>query len=1086
MAILRLSFVFSLSSLIALYSVWQHMLHARASKPAVLRRLPGASELLRSLSGSSISAWRRVRAVFHETLVLTDVDDTLWSSGAWRLGGKTLGGVDEDLSRGQTYPGIGALYFLLSAGPHVTAAPVNKFLPTCPVPLVSPLFETCQVGDARRSLAGATGRVTDTWVFGGGERAKELQDSRRKPAEKRPLLPPRVGLLTARASSAAMRSFTRSPSFYAAVTAALIHGARQIYGPGVDDWGRVRFENNMELLRDVIGGQHSRGRGKVSGFKEALEKFPKQTPVFVGDSGERDVEAAAGMALFAQEKLAAVFVHVVFSNWVNENPDEIEQAIAAPRATPFNLRFNNRRIPALQLAYDVQANLHPSDPKPESFAALSDTHLYSAGMRVASVMKPLMIAYGHQSRRQRAKPTERHDRRTNKDEEGIRDIVALPIFFLKFRDLTVKRNMSVRRQTTSNPFRKLYSHLSTGLKNSVSKVVDLWAEEEQLRSYTDLRTVPADELGVSSDPGVPFIPYRTALGAGISAFILEMITFQDLINLAVSSIRDFRSLGPPQSCAQQQGLEDLYFDLRYMLEVTGEALQSVHVENRAIFEDGVAAMRTFHTKAVDACIPSGPAEPWTVGEEIGACLALFRNPRAAASPPRDPTDSLPEAAGLGDIPHAVLPLARVVCTFVDQLKHWRSAGADETEVLSLEFSVALNEAVDMSNRPFGIGGQPVTSLANLSGDSTSREVPRPSGTLRMESLPMSPLRDADVASVFPRSLRSRPTSGTVNLSLPIPPGSPGNSSFPQVSLTGQPGDEADARPSGRGNESNFVSSSGFSPLSATSPASDPAPMSPDRAHLYWTKEAERQNVERRSSGAIATSTQAPAASRDIPDSLQIEGTIDSPSSFQSRGASADRQRPQGRIEDGAFASPFLPGLSTTAGPSGQGRTSVDLVRSGALSSRLNAASGAALGDVISAAPSDCPFGGLRKLLATMRPICEHQKKLLGDASPCALMSHLLYEEGLMHIFATVTAWYEDGAREPLYITKMHLTLDPAEAKLETLRKRESDNFAHLGMGVLKRGRGHSTYDIDRLQANHREFARSYPGFKNLSCNPFEA
>ncbi|KEP63489.1 UNVERIFIED_CONTAM: hypothetical protein HHA_312420 [Hammondia hammondi] len=1086
MAILRLSFVFSLSSLVALYSVWQNLFHARAARPNLLRRLPGASELLRSLSGSGISAWRRVRAAFHEVLVLTDVDDTLWSSGAWRLGGKALGGVDEDLSRGQTYPGIGALYFLLSAGPHVTAAPVNKFLPTCPAPLVSPLFETCQVGDARRSLAGVAGRDTDSWVLGGGERAKELQDYRRKPAEKRPPLPPRVGLLTARASSTAMRSFTRSASFYTAVAAALIHGARQIYGPGVEDWGRVRFENNMELLRDVIGGQHSRGRAKVTGFKEALEQFPTQTPVFVGDSGERDVEAAAGMALFAQEKLAAVFVHVVFNNWGNENPDETEQAVATARAAPFTLRFNNRRIPALQLAYDVQANVHPSDPKPENFAALSDTHLYSAGMHVAGVMKPLMIAYGHHSRRQRANPTERHDRRTNKDEEGIRDFVALPIFFLRFVDFTVKRSMSVRRQTTSNPFRKLYSRLSTGLKNSVSKVVDLWAEEEQLRSYTDLRAVPADELGGSSDPGVPFIPYRTVLGAGISAFILEMITLQDLINLAVSSIRDFRSLGPPQSCAQKQGLEDLYFDLRYMLELTGEALQSVHVENRVIFEDGVAAMGTFYAKAVDACIPSGPAEPWTVGEEINACLALFRTPRAAGISPRDPTDSLPEAAGLGDIPHAVLPLARVVCTFVDQLKHWRSAGADETEMLSLEFSVALNEAVDMSNRPFGIGGQPVTSLANLSGDSTSREVPRPSGSLRMATVPMYPLSDTEVASVLSPSLRSRPTSGTVNLSLPVPPGSPGHSSFPRVSLTGRPGDGADATSPGRGNESNFVSPSVLSPRSPTSPASDPAPMSPDRPHLYSTAEAERQNLERRIPRAIATSTQAPAASHSRSDSLQIEGTTGSPSSVQSRGASADRQRPQGRIEDGATVSPFSPGRSTAAGPSGKGQASVDIVRSGALSAHLSWASRAALGEVISAAPSDCPFGGLRKLLATMRPICEHQKKLLGVASPCAFMSHLLYEEGLMHIFATVTAWYEDGAREPLYISKMHLTLDPAEAKLETLRKRESDNFANLGMGVLKRGRGHSTYDFDRLQANHREFARSYAGFKYLSCNPFEA
>ena len=38
--------------------------------------------------------------------VVTDVDDTLKSSGGWMLGGIALGGVDSSFSRGSYYPGV--------------------------------------------------------------------------------------------------------------------------------------------------------------------------------------------------------------------------------------------------------------------------------------------------------------------------------------------------------------------------------------------------------------------------------------------------------------------------------------------------------------------------------------------------------------------------------------------------------------------------------------------------------------------------------------------------------------------------------------------------------------------------------------------------------------------------------------------------------------------------------------------------------------------------------------------------------------------------------------------------------------------
>lgn len=53
-------------------------------------------------------------------LLATDFDDTLVASGGWKLKvfNKFMGGVDASYPRGVSYPGIGALLYLLSLGPH--------------------------------------------------------------------------------------------------------------------------------------------------------------------------------------------------------------------------------------------------------------------------------------------------------------------------------------------------------------------------------------------------------------------------------------------------------------------------------------------------------------------------------------------------------------------------------------------------------------------------------------------------------------------------------------------------------------------------------------------------------------------------------------------------------------------------------------------------------------------------------------------------------------------------------------------------------------------------------------------------------
>lgn len=275
-----------------------------------------------------VAAWSRVGASFHDAFVLSDIDDTLWSSGAWRVGKKTLGGVDEDLLRGQTYPGIAALFFLLSNGPHVTTSSPNVCIAACPEYIRSPLLQTCPVSPFDgETVEGADDQQGQRRIepspyppSSQGSRALRSSSSSRSPRplppSLRPAVPPRIGLLTARASTSALKAITRPASFYTGVDLALVHGARQMYwGPhreAVEGWGEVAFENDIEFLRDFLGGQHTRGRAKIAGYKKALGLFPQRFPVFFGDLGERDVEVGAGIALYDAKRFVAMFAHVVF------------------------------------------------------------------------------------------------------------------------------------------------------------------------------------------------------------------------------------------------------------------------------------------------------------------------------------------------------------------------------------------------------------------------------------------------------------------------------------------------------------------------------------------------------------------------------------------------------------------------------------------------------------------------------------------------------------------------------------------------------------------------------------------------------
>lgn len=253
----------------------------------------------------AVDAFARLNVQFGDLMVLTDIDDTLWSSGSVAAFGKHIGGVDPELSRGQPYPGLGTLYCLLALGTH-TSTPSGKRIPRtlCPAKVEDWSLNNCPVEVA------AAESVT---------------------------LPRRPGVLSARASTSPLASVTRPASFFRDVDAILTRGARAVFGPSVQRWS-VGFQNEIQLLKHVLASQHARGAAKVWGFTEAL-KAGAPTVVF-GDTGEKDPEAAAGMAVKRPEMLAAVLLHYVFAN----REKELEAASRSfeeegvPYAIPFPLQ----------------------------------------------------------------------------------------------------------------------------------------------------------------------------------------------------------------------------------------------------------------------------------------------------------------------------------------------------------------------------------------------------------------------------------------------------------------------------------------------------------------------------------------------------------------------------------------------------------------------------------------------------------------------------------------------------------------------------------------------------------------------------
>jgi hypothetical protein len=188
------------------------------------------------------------------TQVISDVDDTLKSSGGVNVAGVALGGIDVQYARNSYYPGVAEFMLQLSLGPNFCRSEIQT-------PDSSSMHH-------------------------------------RTP-------PPNVAILTARAEEFKMALELKPDN---PLNVKFRQAGEAI---GVSNWGLgpVLYGSVAEWI-----AQNRKGLRKFSNFERLMEQDPTGTIfryVYVGDTGELDQEAGETMLREYPEVVKAVFLHVV-------------------------------------------------------------------------------------------------------------------------------------------------------------------------------------------------------------------------------------------------------------------------------------------------------------------------------------------------------------------------------------------------------------------------------------------------------------------------------------------------------------------------------------------------------------------------------------------------------------------------------------------------------------------------------------------------------------------------------------------------------------------------------------------------------
>jgi hypothetical protein len=231
--------------------------------------------------------------------VISDVDDTLKSSGGINVAGVALGGIDVQYQRGDFYPGVAEFILGVSLG-----------VPT--------------------SYAATTTTTTTATASSAVPVAK-------------------VAILTARAEEFKMALELKEDSPLAV--------AFRLAGEsiGVSNWGLgpVLYGSVAEWIV-----QDRKGLRKFSNFERLLQQDPTGTIfqyVYVGDTGELDQEAGETMLREYPEVVKAVFLHVV-SDQIGDIPVPPPKFING-RPLVFFRTYVGAAVAAVQLGFTTLESL---------------------------------------------------------------------------------------------------------------------------------------------------------------------------------------------------------------------------------------------------------------------------------------------------------------------------------------------------------------------------------------------------------------------------------------------------------------------------------------------------------------------------------------------------------------------------------------------------------------------------------------------------------------------------------------------------------------------------------------------------------
>ena len=238
----------------------QHNCHAGTSQPALMRRRRTCSTATPAATPTTTTTTATALNYQPFTQVISDVDDTIKSSGGVNVAGVALGGIDTQYARGDFYPGVFQFYLELS------------------------LYPVEQINESLVSASSA-----------------ERKDDVYMPK----INPSKVSVLTARAEEFKAALELKEDSKLA------VSFRRAGEDAGVDGWGLgpVLYGSVAEWII-----QDKKGLRKFNSFEQLVQQDPTgriMRYVWVGDTGELDQEAGETMLREYPEVVKAVFLHVV-------------------------------------------------------------------------------------------------------------------------------------------------------------------------------------------------------------------------------------------------------------------------------------------------------------------------------------------------------------------------------------------------------------------------------------------------------------------------------------------------------------------------------------------------------------------------------------------------------------------------------------------------------------------------------------------------------------------------------------------------------------------------------------------------------